>query len=47
VTVMVYFDKDKVTGTTWQSPEHGMQGKNPNVKQPGESEQIKAQTINK
>ena len=45
VTVMVYFDKAKVTGTTWQSPEHGMQGKSPHVNQPGESEQIKAQTI--
>jgi hypothetical protein len=46
-TAMVYFDKDKVTTTTWQDPEHGMLGKSPNVKQPGESEQIKAQTINK
>ena len=47
VTIMIYFDKDKVTGTTWQSPEQGMQGKSPNVKQPGESEHIGVQTINK
>jgi hypothetical protein len=45
VTVMVYLDKGKVIGTTWQSPEHGMQGKSPHVNQPGDSEQIKAQTI--
>jgi outer membrane protein assembly factor BamE (lipoprotein component of BamABCDE complex) len=46
-TAMVYFDKDKVTGTQWTDPEHGIVGQSPNVKQPGESEEIKAQTINK
>ncbi len=45
VTVMVYFDKNQVIGTTWQSPEHGMKGKSPSVNRPGDSEQIKAQSI--
>ena len=44
-TAMIYFDQDKVISTTWQDPERGMLGKSPNVKQPGESEHIKAQTI--
>jgi outer membrane protein assembly factor BamE (lipoprotein component of BamABCDE complex) len=46
-TAMVFFDKDKVTSTQWTDSEHGILGKSPNVKQPGESEEIKAQTINK
>ncbi len=45
VTAMVYFDGPKVVGKTWQSPEHGMQGKSPNVNQPGESEEIRVRTI--
>jgi len=46
-TAMVYFDKDKVSGTQWTDPERGVVGKNPNVKQPGESEEIKVQTFKK
>ncbi len=45
INVMVYFDKGKVITTIWRDPEHGAQGKSPNVNQPGESEEIKAQTI--
>jgi hypothetical protein len=45
VTATVYFDKDKVTGKTWQDPAHGMVGKSPNVNQPGESEQINVRKV--
>lgn len=46
-TAMVFFDKGKVTDKQWSDPERGILGKTPNVKQPGESEDIKVQTINK
>jgi len=46
-TAMVFFDKGKVTSMQWSDPERGILGKTPNVKQPGESEDIKVQTINK
>ena len=29
VAVMVWYDNDKVIGTTWQSPERGLQGESP------------------
>lgn len=29
VAVMVWYDNGKVIGTTWQSPEHGLQGERP------------------
>ena len=45
ITAMIYFEGDKVNGKTWQCPQHGMQGSSPNVNQPGESEQLRFQTI--
>ncbi len=42
INVMVYFDKGQVIGTMWSDPEHGAQGRSPNVNQPGESQEIKA-----
>ncbi len=45
ITAFVYFEGDKVIGKTWEDPEHGMQGKSPNVNQPGDAEEIKVQTI--
>lgn len=29
VAVMVWYDDDKVIGTTWQSPQHGLLGEGP------------------
>ncbi|HSW47321.1 MAG TPA: hypothetical protein VLM89_17290 [Phycisphaerae bacterium] len=45
INATIYFDQGKVVGKTWVDPQRGMVGKSPNVNQPGESEQIKAQTI--
>lgn len=45
INAQVYYGKDKVIGKAWQDPEFGMQGQSPHVGQPGESEEIKAQTI--
>jgi len=33
--VMVWFDGDKVIGTTWQSPQHGLLGESPVSYPPG------------
>jgi len=45
ITAMIYFDQGKVVGKRWQDPQRGIQGKNPNVNQPGESERIEVRTI--
>jgi YD repeat-containing protein len=45
ITAMVYFDQGKVIGKRWQDPQRGIQGKSPNVNQPGESERIEVRTI--
>jgi len=46
INAQIYYEGDKVIGKAWQDPKFGMQGKTPHVNQPGESEEIKAQTIN-
>ncbi|GMU21321.1 MAG: hypothetical protein AMXMBFR13_14140 [Phycisphaerae bacterium] len=45
ISATVYLEENQVTGTHWQDPEHGMVGSSPNVRQPGESERIRAQKI--
>lgn len=47
INAQVYYEGDKVIGKAWQDPEHGIKGKTPHVNQPGESEEVKVQTIDK
>jgi len=46
INAQIYYEGDKVIGKAWQDPEFGMKGKSPHVGQPGESEDLKAQTVN-
>lgn len=45
LTATVYFTQDLVSGKSWADVEHGMVGNNPNVMTPGESETVRARSI--
>lgn len=41
IMALVYFQDGKVIGKEWRDPEHGMQGKDPYVNQPGDSHEVR------
>jgi len=45
ITAFIYFQDDKVSGKRWDDPEHGQQGGNPNVNEPGDADELNIQQI--
>ncbi len=41
ITADIYFQDDKVTGKRWSDPKHSFSGGSPNVKQPGDAEELR------
>ena len=46
ITAAIYFQNDQVIGKTWEDPEHGMRGENPNVSQPGDAHEVRINKLN-
>jgi hypothetical protein len=45
ITANVYFDERGVIGKKWADPDRGIEGSNPNVNEPGESEETRVRKM--